>query len=159
MKKSFTLKEKPKDDQSISKNTDTGGNDHILLHNNKQTGLRKDLYMDAIHAIFERYRKRVESYYCPNIKCRATFWNAQKGYVCSECGSFGIISEYKSHTSMVDDQDHTIIGYLDDIGRLICRTCVERYGMNNDINYIVYNYMQPYCRESCEICRKALSRR
>lgn len=158
MKKDYSLKGKPEDDQSISKNSNTKKNDLISTSREKQIGVRKDLYLDVIHALFERYRKRVESYYCPNINCTTTFWKAQEGYICSECGSFGVISEYKSHKPAVANQYHDIIGYLDDIGRLICRTCIEKYDLTNDINFIVYSDTRPYCRESCEICKKDFSR-
>ena len=120
--------------------------------------LNKDLYLDTIKAIFEKYRGRISTYYCSNLACKNIFWHAQEGYTCPECGSFGIISEFNADKAGGNGHDQHIIGCLDTIGRLICSECMQNYDTDDDIGFIVYKDTQPYSFESCDICRKELRR-
>jgi hypothetical protein len=119
--------------------------------------IHKDLYLDIIKALFKKYRNRIETYYCTNLTCKKTFWSAQEGYMCSQCGSFGMISEFKSYKSSTADRNRHILGYLDNIGRLVCTRCMQNYDVNDDVSFIVYDDTQPYCLQACDICRQDLN--
>ena len=154
-KKPEPLKKEAKEDSGTSKSRE---NNQSPAEREKHGALRKDLYLDMINALFEKYRDRVSTYYCPNITCEKTFWHAHEGYVCPECGSFGIISEFNVETHDRIRHTQPIIGCLDTIGRLICRECMQNYNTDDDVSFIVYSDTQPYSFESCDICRKDLYR-
>jgi hypothetical protein len=119
--------------------------------------INKDLYQDIIKALFEKYRKRIATYYCANLTCKKSFWRAEDGYRCSQCGSFGIISEFKSYRSSMADHNQRILGFLDNIGRLVCSNCMQNYDVDDNASFIVYDDTQPYCLQSCDICKQDLN--
>ena len=108
-------------------------------------------------SLMEKNRRRVVRYYCANLKCTSTFWNADLGYECPRCGSLGIISEFKSGSVSENDLKEPILGYLDSIGRIFCRSCAEHFSLGDDIGFIIYRTSEPYSHESCEVCRANLS--
>ncbi len=81
-------------------------------------------YTEIIKALFEKSRKRVATYYCPNTSCKGTFWDSEQGYECPRCGFLGIISEYKYSNATNDTRERNIIGYIDTLGRLFCSGCI-----------------------------------
>jgi hypothetical protein len=115
-----------------------------------------NMYSDIVQSLFEKNRKRVSTYYCPNMSCRQTFWEAEKGYACPACGSLGIISEFKYTSILNDSKDRNIVGYVDTLGRLICGNCILKYGVQNEIGLIVYDDTEPFCNEPCELCKEPL---
>ncbi|HQG32976.1 MAG TPA: hypothetical protein PLA83_13675 [Deltaproteobacteria bacterium] len=130
-----------------------------------QTGIRNhrekgagtpNIYSEVIESVFEKNRKRVAKYYCPNVSCCLTFWDAREGYVCPKCGTLGIISEFRCASITNDTRDRNIIGYIDTLGRLICSKCILSYGVQNEVALIVYDDTDPFCFESCELCREPL---
>lgn len=130
-----------------------------------QTGIRNhrekravapNLYTEVIESMFEKNRKRVATYYCPNVSCRRTFWEAREGYKCPQCGTLGIISEFKYVSITNDTRERNIIGYIDALGRLICSRCILKYGVQNEVALIVYDDTDPFCFELCELCREPL---
>jgi len=153
-KKDRPPKEDVKPDAGIPRSQD---HDQSLLESGTDGTVKKDLYLDIVKAMFEKYRDRVSTYYCSNLTCTTTFWQADKGYVCPQCGSFGIISEFNAEVA--EDKSHTrhIIGCLDTIGRLICSRCMKNYN-TDDVGFIVYSDTHPYSEDSCDICRKDLRR-
>ncbi len=114
------------------------------------------LYKEIIQGMFEKSRKRVATYYCPNTSCKETFWDSEQGYECPECGSLGIISEYKYSSVTKDTKDRNIIGYVDTLGRLFCSRCILEYGVQNEVGLIVYDDTEPFCFERCELCKEQL---
>lgn len=124
-------------------------------YNNKGP-LTSNPYTQIIQSLFEKTRKRVSTYYCPSLSCNQAFWNADTGYECPRCGSLGIISEFK-YTSISDDtKERNIVGYIDNLGRLICSECIMRYGVQNEVGLIVYDDTDPFCFEVCELCKRHL---
>jgi hypothetical protein len=115
-----------------------------------------NMYSDIIQSLFERTRKRVSTYYCPNMSCRRTFWEAEEGYECPACGALGIISEFKYKNVLNDSRSRNIVGYVDTLGRLICGNCILKYGVQNEIGLIVYDDTEPFCNEPCELCKEPL---
>ncbi|HOS98331.1 MAG TPA: hypothetical protein PLU54_11820, partial [Deltaproteobacteria bacterium] len=95
----------------------------------KTEASRKNIYHDIIHSLMDKNRKRVKQYYCARGTCRTTFFDASCGYACPECGSMGIISEFKNDTALEHRHGRKVLGYLDGIGRLFCARCAERYGL------------------------------
>jgi hypothetical protein len=128
----------------------------IRNHRDKGGALAPNLYTEVIRSMFEKNRKRVKNYYCPNISCRRTFWEAQEGYECPQCGTLGIISEFNFLSITKDTKERNIIGYIDTLGRLVCGKCILRYGVQNEVALIVYDDTDPFCFESCELCREPL---
>jgi hypothetical protein len=122
----------------------------------KQTSAHDNFYTDTIKALLEKNRSRVSQYYCANRKCPTTFWEADLGFQCPRCGSFGLISSFKSDTANEPNMDKPVVGYIDSIGRLFCPTCTERFGIGDDIGLVIYNDSEPYCNEACEACRTHL---
>jgi hypothetical protein len=130
-----------------------------------QTGIRNhrekraiapNIYTEVVQSVFEKNRKRVASYYCPNISCRLTFWDAKEGYECPKCGTLGIISEFKCASITNETKNRNIVGYIDTLGRLVCGKCILAYGVQNEVALIVYDDTDPFCFESCELCREPL---
>jgi hypothetical protein len=115
-----------------------------------------NFYSDIVQSLYERNRKRVSTYYCPNTACRKTFWDAAEGYNCPSCGSLGIISEFKYRSISNSSVGRNIVGYIDTVGRLICSNCILTYGVQNEIGLIVYDDTEPFCHEHCEMCREPL---
>ncbi|HQI80380.1 MAG TPA: hypothetical protein PLR71_02370 [Deltaproteobacteria bacterium] len=122
----------------------------------KTEASRKNIYHDIIHSLMDKNRKRVKQYYCARGTCRTTFFDASCGYACPECGSMGIISEFKNDTALEHRHGRKVLGYLDGIGRLFCARCAERYGLGDDASLIVYTGSAPYCRDQCDVCRTRL---
>lgn len=115
-----------------------------------------NLYSDIVRSLFEKNRKRVSFYYCPNMKCRETFWDASEGYACPSCGTLGLISQYRYSSVSNRTADRNIVGYVDTVGRLICSNCILKYGVQNEIGLIVYDDTEPFCHEHCELCREPM---
>jgi hypothetical protein len=115
-----------------------------------------NIYTDTIKALLEKNRGRVSQYYCANRKCPTTFWEADLGFQCPSCGSYGLISSFKADTAYEPNVDKPVIGYIDSIGRLFCPTCTERFGMGDDVGLVIYNDSEPYCNVACEACRTRL---
>jgi hypothetical protein len=139
-------------------NSGSSNGKHDKGNNEKNRGQEpKDIYMDTILSLMEKNRKRVVRYYCANLKCPSTFWNADLGYKCPRCGSLGIISEFRSGNTSENDLKEPIVGYLDSIGRIFCRSCAEHFSLGDDISFIIYRTSEPYRHESCEVCRATLS--
>lgn len=113
-------------------------------------------YKEIIQALFEKSRKRVATYYCPNTSCKGTFWDSEQGYECPRCGFLGIISEYKYSNATNDTRERNIIGYVDTLGRLFCSGCILEYGVQNEVGLIVYDDTEPFCFERCELCKEQL---
>lgn len=157
MKKKQPLKEKTREDAGTGRCTKPGCADHSCTHKNQRGGIDKGSYQDIIRALFEKYNKRIATYYCSNLSCRNTFWSADDGYVCPQCGAFGMISEIRSQQVLPGSHPQHVLGCLDNIGRLICRECMERYEIDDTASFIVYTDTRPYCREACEVCRRLLS--
>jgi hypothetical protein len=153
-KKDRPLKEDVRHDAGTSR---SHKHDQSLIESNKDGTVKKDFYLDMVKTLFEKYRDRVSTYYCSNLTCKKTFWHAEHGYVCPECGSFGIISEFNADTTEQNSHTRHIIGYLDTIGRLICQECKQKHNYD-DVGFIVYNNTQPYSLESCDICKQVLRR-
>ena len=122
----------------------------------KKASSNDNIYTDTIRALLEKNRGRVAQYYCANRKCSTTFWNADLGYQCPGCGSFGLISTFKADTAYEPNMYKPVVGYLDSIGRLFCPKCTERFGMGDDVGLVIYNDSTPYCNEACEACRTRL---
>jgi hypothetical protein len=142
------------------KGDDRGSSDRKYPRGNDDKRLgqeSKDIYMDTILSLMEKNRKRVNQYYCVNMKCPTTFWSADLGYECPKCGSLGIISEFKSDNASENALSEPILGYLDSIGRIFCRSCADHFNLGDDIGFIIYSTSKPYCHESCEVCRATLS--
>jgi hypothetical protein len=114
-----------------------------------------NIYLDVITSLMEKNRKRVSRYYCANMKCPNTFWNADLGYTCPKCGTIGVISEFRAE--LKNEPEEPVLGYLDSIGRIFCRACAERFRLGDDISLIIYSNSEPYSNESCEVCRSKLS--
>jgi hypothetical protein len=120
------------------------------------TSANDNIYTDTIKALLEKNRSRVSQYYCANRKCPTTFWEADLGFQCPRCGSFGLISSFRADTAFESDVYKPVVGYIDSIGRLFCPTCTERFGMKDDVGLVIYNDSEPYCNETCEACRTRL---
>jgi hypothetical protein len=125
----------------------------------KQPSAHDNIYTDTIKALLEKTRSRVSQYYCANRKCPTTFWEADLGFQCPHCGSFGIISSFKADTAYEPNMYKPVVGYIDSIGRLFCPTCTERFGIGEDVGLVIYNDSEPYCNEACEACRTRLHSR
>lgn len=149
------LKKDVNDDAGTSPSQE---HDQSLLESGTDGTVKKDLYLDIVKALFEKYRDRVSTYYCSNLTCTTTFWQADKGYVCPQCGSFGIISEFNAEVAEHKSHARHIIGCLDTIGRLICSRCMKNYKTDDDVGLIVYSDTHPYSEDTCDICRKDLRR-
>jgi rubrerythrin len=119
-------------------------------------GSAPGIYTDAVRLVFERNRKRVSMYYCPNTSCGRTFWDASEGYECPACGSLGIISEYRYRHLAGNPGEHNIVGYVDNLGRLVCSSCILNYGVQGEVGLIVYDDTEPFCFEQCAICKEPL---
>jgi hypothetical protein len=113
-------------------------------------------YSSIIQSLFEKTRKRVATYYCTNMACRRTFWDAAEGYACPSCGTLGTISQFKYSSITGNSKDRNIVGYLDTVGRLICSNCILNYGVQTEIGLIVYDDTEPFCHELCEMCKEPL---
>jgi hypothetical protein len=123
----------------------------------RDTGpMTPNFYTDVVQSVFERNRKRVSTYYCPNIACRKTFWDAAEGYACPACGTLGIISEFKYRSFSNGTSGRNIVGYVDTVGRLICSNCILNFGVQNEIGLIVYDDTEPFCHEHCELCKEPM---
>ncbi len=118
----------------------------------------KDMYTDIIRSVFEKNRRRVAKYYCPDTDCRVSFWDAEKGYVCPGCGSLGIISEFRHHSISNETRDRNIIGYVDTLGRLMCSECILKYGIPSEVGLIVYDDTEPFCFDTCDMCKETLGK-
>jgi hypothetical protein len=118
--------------------------------------LTPNLITDVVQSLYEKNRKRVSTYYCPNTACRTTFWNAAEGYACPSCGALGLISEFKYSRITESTADRNIVGYLDTMGRLMCSNCILAYGVHGEIGLIVYDDTEPFCHEHCEMCKEPL---
>jgi hypothetical protein len=125
----------------------------------KQPSAHDNIYTDTIKALLEKNRSRVSQYYCANRKCPTTFWEADLGFQCPHCGSFGIISSFKADTAYEPNMYKPVVGYIDSIGRLFCPTCTERFSIGEDVGLVIYNDSEPYCNEACEACRTRLHSR
>jgi len=125
----------------------------------KQPSANENIYTDTIKALLEKNRSRISQYYCANRKCPTTFWEADLGFQCPHCGSFGIISSFKADTAYEPNMYKPVVGYIDSIGRLFCPTCTERFGIGEDVGLVIYNDSEPYCNEACEACRTRLHSR
>lgn len=123
----------------------------------KKTPKAGNIYTDTIDALMKKNQKRVQKYYCANMKCPETFWSADLGYECPKCSSLGVISEFKEDRSSKVATGGAVVGYLDSIGRIVCCSCAERFGLENDIEYVIFRSSEPYCHESCEVCRADLT--
>ncbi len=117
----------------------------------------KNIYNEIIHSLMDKNRKRVVRYYCANSRCNTAFYDAASGYQCPSCGSIGIISEYKHDTSLEDDLSKPVLGYLDTIGRLFCKSCTHRYGLTDEVSMVIYHDSDPYKGERCDVCRVRLN--
>jgi hypothetical protein len=122
----------------------------------KELSVNDNIYTDTIKSLLEKNRARVSQYYCANRKCPTTFWEADLGFQCPRCGSFGIISSFKADTAYEPNMYKPVVGYIDSIGRLFCPTCTERFGIGDDVGLVIYNDSEPYCNEACEACRTRL---
>jgi hypothetical protein len=122
----------------------------------KQPSAHDNIYTDTIKALLEKNRSRVSQYYCANRKCPTTFWEADLGFQCPHCGSFGIISSFKADTASEPNMYKPVVGYIDSIGRLFCPSCTERFGIGDDVGLVIYNDSEPYCNDACEACRTRL---
>jgi hypothetical protein len=115
-----------------------------------------NFYADIARSLAERNRKRVSTYYCPNIACRTTFWDAGAGSACPSCGMLGLISEYRFRRLTEDTAGRNIVGYVDTMGRLVCSSCITNYGVMSEIGLIVYDDTEPFCHEHCEVCKEPM---
>ncbi len=120
-------------------------------------GMIPNIYTDIIQSLMEKNRARVSRYYCPNLSCKNTFWDSGKGYLCPECGAPGIISEYRHRMATDGTKDRNIVGYLDTMARLICGSCILKYGISNEVGLVVYDNMEPFCNETCDLCKEQLT--
>ncbi len=127
-----------------------------IQESDRKKAMLPNIYTDIIESLYEKSRKRVATYYCPNMSCRQTFWDAEDGYVCPGCGKLGIISEFRYRSITKDTRERNIVGYVDSLGRLICSECILKYGIQNDMGLIVYDDTDPFCFEHCELCKEPL---
>jgi hypothetical protein len=154
MKKETELRlARKENDNGSSRDNITDSSRKTLI---KQPSANDNIYTDTIKALLEKNRSRVSQYYCANRKCPTTFWEADLGFQCPRCRSFGLISSFKADTAYEPNIDKPVVGYIDSIGRLFCPTCTERFGMADDVGLVIYNDSEPYCNEACEACRTRL---
>jgi hypothetical protein len=118
----------------------------------------QDIYTDILRSLFEKNRRRVAKYYCPNTGCHVSFWDAEKGCACPGCGHLGIISEFRHNSITKETRDRNIIGYVDTLGRLICCDCILKYGIPSEVGLIVYDDTEPFCFDTCDMCKETLGR-